>query len=237
MPRLPRAVLPGVPHHLTQRGVNRQDVFLSDTNRHVYLKLAAWSFETYAVKPLAYCLMPNHVHWVVVPATIHALSRAFGALHGRYAHYMNAATARTGHFWQNRFFSCALDDTHTWAAMRYVERNPVRAGIVAHAEHWPWSSASARLKAEPSPVPLDLTEWQTRFTPATWQLLLTHDTLAESELTLRSRTYTGRPAGKDNFVQLAELTLDRKLRPSKPGRPKKSAPPPTQAHLFETARA
>jgi REP element-mobilizing transposase RayT len=95
MPRLARAVVPGVAHHLTQRGVDQRDVFLCDTNRQVYPRLAALSLETFQVRVLAYCLMSNHVHWVVVPPSTQALSRAFGFLHGRYAQHMNTALCRS----------------------------------------------------------------------------------------------------------------------------------------------
>jgi putative transposase len=212
-----RAVVPGIAHHLTQRGVDRRDVFPSDEQREVYLRLAALSLKTFEVRALAYCLMSNHVHWVVIPPSGEALARAFGFLHGRYAQHVNAALGRSGHFWQNRFFSCALDEPHSWAAIRYVEGNPVRAGLVAQAEQWGWSSAGVRLGLASSPVRLDLEIWQERFTAEEWRVMLAAESLSEAEDALRARTYTGRPAGTEEFVRQAEETLSRALRPRKGG--------------------
>ncbi len=174
------------------------------------------------MRVLAYCLMSNHVHWVVVPPSAEALSRAFGFLHGRYAQHMNTALCRSGHFWQNRFFSCALDAAHTWAAMRYVERNPLRAGLVPKAEHWDWSSTAARFGLAGSPIKLDLTTWCQHFTPEEWRVMLATDSLTEAEDRLRANTYTGRPAGEQVFVQQAEQILQRTLHPRKGGRPAKN---------------
>jgi putative transposase len=169
----------------------------------------------------AYCLMTNHVHWVVVPSNTQALARAFGWLHGRYAQYQNAAQARHGHFWQNRFFSCPLDDNHTWAAVRYVERNPVRASLVSQAEDWLWSSAAARLGLARSPLPLDLAAWGNRFSLDQWRIVLTSSDANEAEQKLRSNTYSGRPTGDESFVAGAEAILNRQLIPQKGGRPRK----------------
>ena len=144
MPRIARVVLAETPHHVTQRGVDRQAVFFSDADRRVYLELVQHSAQQFQTRLLGYCLMSNHVHWIVIPCQPDSLARAFGEAHGRYAHYANALRNRSGHFWQNRFFSCALERSHLWAALRYVERNPLRAGLVAAADEWPWSNAAAR---------------------------------------------------------------------------------------------
>jgi REP element-mobilizing transposase RayT len=109
MPRMARAVLAGVPHHVTQRGVNRQAVFLTDCDRRVYFELVLEGAQQFGVGLLGYCLMTNHVHWIVVPSASESLTKAFAQAHGRYAHYANALLRRSGHFWQNRFFSCALE--------------------------------------------------------------------------------------------------------------------------------
>ena len=205
-------------------------MFFSDTDREVYLRLAASSFDTVGVRALAYCLMTNHVHWVVTP--ISALARAFGALHGRYAQHVNAAAARSGHLWQNRFFSCALDEVHTWAAVRYVEENPVRAALVNRAECWRWSSASARLSLEHAPLDLDLTAWRERFTADEWRRFVDSEEVTEAEAMLRVNTYTGRPAGEAEFVRRAEVELKRTLRARNGGRPRKVQAEPGQRMLF-----
>jgi REP-associated tyrosine transposase len=223
MPRMPRAVLPGVAHHLTQRGVDRQDVFFSDAGRHMCLHLISWAAEHYGITVLGYCLMTNHVHWVVIPADAQSLARAFGWAHGRYSQHVNTALLRSGHFWQNRFFSCALDERHTWAAVRYVERNPVRAGLVGHAEDWPWSSAPARLGRRAPPAWLNLEPWRDQFGAEQWRDFLEPETMSEAELQLRASTYTGRPAGSAEFIESAEARLARRLTPSKGGRPRRDS--------------
>lgn len=233
MPRMARAVVPGIAHHITQRGVDRREVFLCDAQWEVYLRLAALSLETFQVRVLAYCLMTNHVHWVVVPPSAEALSRAFGLLHGRYAQHMNTALCRSGHFWQNRFFSCALDEPHTWAAVRYVERNPVRAGLVEQAQDWRWSSAGLRLGLAGGPVSLDLRAWRERFTAEQWRAVMADESLDDAEDRLRVSTHTGRPVGEEEFVRRAEGVLKRTLHRSKGGRPRKTpVEPGQQAVLF-----
>lgn len=239
MPRLARAVLPGVAHHVTQRGVARRDAFASDLDRRVYLDLVCHNAQRFEVALLGYCLMSNHVHWIAVPDHADSLGRAFGEAHGRYAHYANAKQNRSGHFWQNRFFSCALDPAGLWVALRYVERNPVRAGLAATAEDWRWSSATVHTGGAAAPVWLDCREWSQAFTPRQWRVFLAVPGLADAENSLRASTYTGRPLGSEGFVRSAEASLDRPLLPRKGGRPRNSAPPesshPNQGSLFGEA--
>ena len=130
MPRVARIVIPGVPHHATQRGNNRQDVFFVDDDYRVYLALLRGLAEQSGLEVHAYCLMTNHVHLVATPQTETALAAAIGRTHFRYTQYVNRLHGRSGHLWQGRFCSTALDDDHFWWVMRYVERNPVRAGLV-----------------------------------------------------------------------------------------------------------
>src|SRR5262249_52727427 len=126
MKRRNRCVLPEIPCHITQRGVDRREVFSTDQDRHTYLRLIQENLNDAAVRVLGYCLMSNHVHLVAVPAREDSLSILLRRVHGRYAEYYNARTGRSGHLWQNRFFACMLGPTHLWAALAYVERNPVR---------------------------------------------------------------------------------------------------------------
>src|SRR5262249_27285013 len=148
MPRRNRCVLPEIPCHITQRGVDRREVFSADQDRNTYLRLIQENLKDAAVSILGYCLMSNHVHLIAVPAKEDSLSILLRRVDGRYAQYYNAHTGRSGHLWQNRFFACMLGPTHLWAALCYVERNPVRAGIVQHAAEYPWSSAFAHLAGE-----------------------------------------------------------------------------------------
>ena len=159
MARCCRTVVPGVAHHCTQRGTDKRKVFFTDADRGVYLELLKEHSAEAGLRMLAYCLMPNHVHLVAVPERLDSLGVVFRRVHGRYAQYLNVRRGRSGHLWQNRFFSCALDGDHLSAALRYVERNPVRAGLVAEAESYIWSSARAHLTGNRNAL-LDREFWE-----------------------------------------------------------------------------
>ena len=160
MPRRNRCVLPDVPCHITQRGVDRRETFSSDQDRTTYLRLVHENLQDAAVRILGYCLMNNHVHVVAIPAREDSLSILFRRVHGRYAQYYNAHSGRSGHLWQNRFFACMLSESHLWAALAYVERNPVRAGMLENAADYEWSSAAAHLTGSDNSGLLDMQWWQ-----------------------------------------------------------------------------
>lgn len=145
MARLPRVVIPGIPHHVTQRGNGRQRTFFEDGDYALYLDLLAAAAERAQTEVWAYCLMPNHVHIVLTPSDESGLARTFGELHRRYTGYVNARRRTTGHLWQGRFGSVAMDEAHFVTALRYVALNPVRARLVAKPEEWQWSSTRALL--------------------------------------------------------------------------------------------
>jgi len=142
MPRVARTVFADLPHHITQRGNRRETVFFNDEDRICYLSWLKEYSDKHNIEILAYCLMTNHVHLVVVPFTEESLQRVLRPLHMRYAQRINREHGWDGHLWQGRFFSCPLDEIYMWAAVRYVERNPVRAGLVRRAEDYDWSSAA-----------------------------------------------------------------------------------------------
>ena len=146
MPRSARLVVPGVPHHVTQRGTDRQTTFFTNADRRVYLELLALHSAEADLRLLAYCLMSNDIHLVAIPERENSLAVGMRRLHGRYAQYLNARRQRSGHLWQNRFFSCPLGNDHLWTAVRYVEQNPVRACITERPEDYRWSSAAAHLR-------------------------------------------------------------------------------------------
>jgi len=145
MARLPRVVIPGIPHHVTQRGNGRQRTFFEDGDYALYLDLLAAAAERAQTEVWAYCLMPNHVHIVLTPSDESGLARTFGELHRRYTGYVNARRRTTGHLWQGRFGSVAMDEAHFVTALRYVALNPVRARLVGKPEEWQWSSTRALL--------------------------------------------------------------------------------------------
>ncbi len=207
MPRNARCVLPGVAYHVTQRGTDRQRVFFSDGDRRTYLRLAEAIRPEAGVEILAFCLMPNHVHWIVAPAMCDSMAVFFRRLHGRYAQYLNARLERSGHLWQNRYFACALGSSHLPRALAYVDANPVHAGLVLKAEDFRWSSAPAHL-GHPSPA-LALTcdpEWK-----AFWESGLPGVAAIDANVLSRC-TYSGRPFGDDQFLAECEKTFQRKWR-------------------------
>ena len=221
MARAARVIVAGCPHHVTQRGNNRQDVFFVDDDRRVFLELLGEAAERFAVTVEGYCLMTNHVHVVATPQTAEGLAAAMKRTNQLYAQYVNRLHGRSGHLWQNRFFSCALDKEHFWAALAYVERNPVRAHLVRRAWQWPWSSAAAHVGEAAAAELVDVAAWRKRVSPAAWRERLTERQDEAEVLRLRLWTSRGRPLGSDAFVARVELLLGRRLRPLAHGRPRK----------------
>jgi putative transposase len=145
MSRAARLVLPGLPHHVTQRGNDRQKTFFRDSDYAFYLSLLRYSCRQSGTSVWAWCLMPNHVHLILVPSEAGGLRRTLAPTHTRYANEINRREGRCGHLWQGRFASFPMDDAHLYACLRYVELNPVRAGLAKRPEDWRWSSARGHL--------------------------------------------------------------------------------------------
>jgi len=228
MPRIGRIVVPGVPHHVTQRGNRGMDVFFSDADRAAYLKLLRESAAEHGTDVLAYCLMSNHVHLVLSPQREDSLALAVGWTHFHYTRRVNFREGWRGHLWQGRFHSCALDAPHCLRATRYVELNPVRAGLVELPEQWPWSSALAHLNDVPDPV-LAPQPWVIE--ELDWAEFLSQG-IPEADLAqLRRKTRTGRPLGDSGFIERLESQLGKQLHRGKPGPkgPRKAPPAETEA--------
>jgi putative transposase len=215
MARLARVVVPGYPHHITQRGNRRQRTFFCEGDYAAYLALMADWCGRHGVEIWAYCLMPNHVHLIAVPASVEGLRLAIGEAHRRYSRQVNFREGWRGHLWQGRFASYVMDDYYLLAAARYVELNPVRAHLVKRAADWVWSSAGAHLNrrddalVKAAPLLERVRSWA-RFLAgpepeglAGW--LHTHEN-------------TGRPLGGEAFVRRLESKLGRTLAPQRPGR-------------------
>ena len=216
MARLARAVVPGYPHHVTQRGVRSLDVFRDDDDRRAYLELLGEQSARFGLKFLAWCLMSNHLHLVAVPEVERALALAVGEAHRRYTRLVNFRAGVRGHLFQERFHSCVLDERHLLAAARYVELNPVRAGLVRRGEEWPWSSARFHLgRAAADPLVIDRTLLGLVRDARGWRELLGEED-AEAEGHLRLATRTGRPAGDGRFLARMERLTGRELRPGRP---------------------
>ena len=175
--------------------------------------MAEWCRE-YKVDVWAYCLMPNHVHMIVVPETEDGLRRAIGEAHRRYTRYINFREGWRGHLWQGRFSSFPMDERYLLAAVRYVELNPVRAGLSEKAEDYKWSSARSHISGKDdelikaSPLIEIIKDWQT------FLFMGITDKKAED---IRRHEHTGRPLGSDSFMEELEKTLNRVLRRRKPG--------------------
>ena len=222
MPRIARVIVVDQPHHITQRGNYGQDVFLDDSDREKYLSFLNEYRKKYKLSILAYCLMTNHIHFIVIPHTEEALSKVFNTTHMRYSQYFNKKVKEKGHLWQGRFYSCALDNVHLMEAVRYVERNPVRARMVKQPYQWKWSSALEHVGKQSEDVlgvgqflnyaGIDESEWL--------------NYLAEREdekviVDLKKSTLTGRPLGEESFIAELEKKTGRRLRALPWGRPKK----------------
>ena len=150
--RFGRAVVVGQPHHITQRGNYGRDVFLTDGDRTVYLEWLLKGMNRHGVQLWSYCLMSNHVHFLAVPLEKDSFARCFAWLHMKHSQRLNKRSGERGHLWQGRFFSCVLDEPHAWATLRYIECNPVRAGLVQHCGDYRWSSAAARCVGKIDPL-------------------------------------------------------------------------------------
>lgn len=220
MPRKPRIVVPGVPHHITQRGTRRLQTFFQPADYALYIDLVAEGCQAAGVEVLAYCLMPNHVHFVVVPGTTDALARGLAGAHQRYSWVLNRRHGWQGYLWQRRFYSCPMDEAHAIACVRYVELNPLRARLVKAPEDWPWSSARGRVSGLGDKL-------TTALRPAflervgDWREFLADDAGDEQLEALRASLQSGRPLGDEPFIRRVELATGRQIHARQRGRPKK----------------
>jgi len=220
MPRIARAVAVGHPHHITQRGNYRQQVFQGDEDYHQYLEWLKSYSTKYSLKIWAYCLMGNHVHFISVPMETDSLAKTFNALHTRYSQYFNMRNKATGHLWQGRFYSCMLDERHLYAGIRYIETNPVRARMVKKAEDYKWSSAQSHVKGERDIVLSN--DCYVLKKIKDWSAYLREKEDVSLIDAIRQNTRTGRPCGDDRFTQKIEKLLGRRLAALPRGRPRKA---------------
>lgn len=218
MARIARVVVPHIPHHITQRGNRRMDTFFSEADFREYLCLMAEWCNRCKVQVWSYCLMSNHVHLIVVPETEDGLRRAIGEAHRRYTRHINFQKGWKGHLWQGRFGSFPMDEQYLIATARYIELNPVKAGIVKKPEDYKWCSAQAHLQGEDDI--LVKVEPLLSIIPD-WRQFLASDLSEEEYETLRRHERTGRPLGNTDFVEKVEKLTARVFRRQKPGPKKK----------------
>lgn len=215
-------MVPGMPHHVTQRGNRRMQTFFGEDDYRAYLSLLSEWSRRYNVAIWSYCLMPNHVHLILVPSSEDGLCRAVGEVNRRYTRRVNFREGWRGYLWQGRFASFVMDESHLISATRYVERNPVEASLVASAVDWPWSSAAEHVAGRNDAVAED--EWLVERTDGwvcTWGEYLQEPDEAELASAMKRHENTGRPLGPEGFIKRLERQTGRKLLPGKPGRPKK----------------
>ena len=189
-------------------------VFFSEADYRLYARILRKQSRRHALDIWAYCLMPNHVHLVVVPSSDEGLARPLGRAHYRYAVEINRRQEWTGHLWQERFASFPMDETHLMAAMRYVLLNPVRSGLVRTVTDWPYSSARAQILGEPDLL-VNCAPGAERVDD--WHAFLSNGSDEETEV-LRRHGRIGRPLGSSYFIDQLEITTGRSLRPRKAGR-------------------
>lgn len=221
MARLPRIVVPGYPHHVTQRGNRRGRTFFDDGDYQLYQDLLGTAVRKAEAEIWAYCLMPNHVHVIVTPRDADGLRRTFADAHRRYTGYINARLRVTGHLWQGRFGSVVMDERHLAHAVRYVSLNPVRARLVERAEDWPWSSVTAHLAGRDDEL-VTVAPVLDRYGDFT--TFLRQETQEEAFRLLRMSETTGRPLGNGKWLENLEKLTGKSLRPQKRGPKSKGGP-------------
>ncbi len=218
MPRCARIIIPNIPHHVTQRGNHQERVFFGRRDFATYISYVAEQLRRTETEVWAYCLMPNHVHFVMVPRTKTGLSDVFRVAHRRYTCHINKRREWTGHLFQRRFYSTAMDEFHLYNAARYVELNPVRALLCRRAVDWPWSSARAHVDKEDDEL--------VRVRPMLdrvddWATYLSEPSTGFTVDDLRKATISGKPIGSDVFIKDLEARTGLSLKSRPPGRPRK----------------
>lgn len=215
MARMARVVVPGYPHHVTQRGNRKQRTFFEPSDYRAYQRMVSRAKDEAGVEIWGYCLMPNHVHLIVVPERDDSLAMLFREAHRRYTRRINSREGWRGHLWQERFHSFPMDEAHLLAAVRYVELNPIRAGLCERPTDWQWSSVHAHicrkddLLVTVNPMLDRIGDWISYLSDS--------DSIYHQLDTLRKHTRTGRPAGDEGFISMLEDLTGRKLRKSKTG--------------------
>ena len=214
MARLARVVVPGEPHHITQRGNHREPVFFNDEDYQAYLSLIAAAAQRSGTAIVSYCLMPNHVHFLMIPTHEDGLRATFAEAHRRYTARIHARARWTGHLWQGRFSSTAMDGRHFLAAAPYVALNPVRSGLAARAADWAWSSTRALLAGRDDgvvtvgPVLAMIPDFAAALEAAEDEVAV---------MAIRRSRSTGRPVGSVDWIKALEAEAGRTLAAGKRG--------------------
>jgi len=202
MPRFARLVGPGLPHHIVQRGNNRQTIFFDDNDRLLYLDFLEKYCDECACAINAYCLMLNHVHMVLIPEYGNSLAKAMQKISMRYAQYINKKYRRTGRLWECRYYSSIVQkDAYLWAVCRYVERNPVRAKMVDLPEEFTWSSAGREYQIIPKRYNFITPIWHDEHEKEAYINYRNMPDDDDALKRIRESSHQGKPIGQDEFIQ------------------------------------
>jgi putative transposase len=222
MPRQARLVVPDFPMHIVHRGINRQPCFLRDGDYLVYLALLHAASRKFGCTVHAYCLMTNHVHLLVTPGSSRACGGMMHATAQRYARYFNVGAARSGPLWEGRFRSCIVESArYVLACYRYIELNPVRAGMVSSPEAYPWSSASGNARIRCDALLTPHSEFQS-ISASEYRRLLFNGMDEEVITEIREATNSGYPLASVTFKAKLSSSAGRKLVAGRAGRPRKA---------------
>lgn len=212
MPRRNRIIVPNYPHHITQRGSRKMDVFFCDQDRLTYMQLLSKYAELYGVQIVAYCLMTNHIHHILVPLEQDSISQTLKLTHMRYASLINARMNWTGHLWQQRFYSSPLDENYFWHAVRYLEQNPIKANLARKPYDYCWSSAAEYCAIRPIKYINTTNKWVNMILMKedynTW--ISEHEDI-EAVDRIRNNTSRDLPCGERDFISKIEIDIDQRL--------------------------
>jgi putative transposase len=225
MARLPRLSLPGYPHHLIQRGNNRQAIFASAADYQLMLELLEENARSFDVAVHAYVLMGNHFHLLATPRAPDALPKMMQSVGRRYVRHFNTSQGRTGTLWEGRYKSTLIQtERYLLACMVYIDLNPVRAGLVAYARDYPWSShghyIGQRQDRLITPHPL---YWDLGNTPFAREIayaeLVNAGLSVDAQDALTQSTLHGWALGEPEFVANLQKATERRVSKSRAGRP------------------
>ncbi len=217
MPRFARVVIPNCPHHIIHRGNRRQNVFFCDNDKKLYLDLLKYNCRKQSINIWVYCLMDNHVHLIAVPQRPDSLAKGIGETHRKYTTVINIRHNWKGFLWQGRFISYPMDERYLYTAVRYIEQNPVRAGLVERAESYPWSSARTHVLKIQDDL---LTDFYLLLEIGDWAAFLEETVTEENRRLFQAHERCGRPLGSKDFIRRLEQITGRVLIRREPGRPR-----------------
>lgn len=230
MPENAKTAMPKLPYHITQRGSYHHNIFQDDEDRLKYLSWIDEYSKKYHLSIFAYCLMDNHVHFIATPQQEDSLAGALGIAHIRYSQYINRKRKASGSLWQGRFYSCTLNKSHLKAAIRYVEKNPVRAGIVKKAWQWKWSSAAVHIGKGNQIIYLEDITHLINVSAKSWKQYLDSDENEEDINDIRKHTLLGFPLGTSSLDAKSDKKMSNLINDPPKERPKKRLSKQLSAH-------